>query len=162
MSVCYATPSGSIVALLTTVHNPDGSIVASRRCRSLCSFRSFPPLCFIRHRRRSATEPRFIRRWRRFGYGAPPGPVAQSSPCFANARMVRFASRLHPAHFRHWRGQDYGASKAGRDEYKRGGRGSLVAPLGYDHCRFFRDGCGKRDFFKNDLDTVFRTTAKGG
>ncbi len=40
-----------------TARNPGGSIVAPPRCRSRCSFRSLPPLRFIRRRRRSASEP---------------------------------------------------------------------------------------------------------
>ncbi len=89
---------------------PGGSIVASHRFRSRCSFRSLPPLRFIRHWRRSASEP--------VSSVSSAWPIAlhlaQSSPRFATASAARFASLLHTAHFRHWRRRCSGATGGGQ------------------------------------------------
>ncbi len=50
-------PTAQSARYCAAARNPGGSIVATLRCRSRCSFRSLPPLRFIRHRRRSASEP---------------------------------------------------------------------------------------------------------
>ncbi len=60
MSLPRGIPPASFWLIRRSAHcvrNPGGSIVASLRCRSRCSFRSLPPLRFIRHWRRSASEP---------------------------------------------------------------------------------------------------------
>ena len=58
---CYASaprdPEAQSSPCLAIARNPGGSIVASLRCRSRCLFHSLPPLRFLRHWRRSASEP---------------------------------------------------------------------------------------------------------
>ena len=90
-------PSGSIVAVLRSACNPGGSIVASLRCRSRCSFRSLPPLRFIRHRRRSASE--------------PVSPASFTPPSSATGGVGVTEPQAGSGLRSHWRRFGYGASK---------------------------------------------------